>query len=259
MSNSLGFRLPVSTGLDGVGFVNPIPLPAFDSALSRLHLIRRSERFTNWDRVSQEQGDLENSGAIFEATRAFSEDSSESLVVKDHGLNYGGAGFTIAVAWQPPIPDDSIRRLFQTSDFSDSGTRGINLRLAASGADFGMSARIYTEDGRANASSTGRSRLPDNAPFWTLVSWDGTDTLRLYAPGVGADVDGDLDTGQDGVAPLANADLVLATSQTPSQSQTTNIGLWAYAQYGRGLDGAEMEAEYEKLKSWGDALGVTIA
>jgi hypothetical protein len=257
MGDSLGFRLNVSTGLDGIGFVNPVPLPDFDSSIERLHLIRRSEQFTNWNRISQVQGEIENSGVQLQANRGYSANVTQGLKIPDHDLDYDG-GFTVAIAAQIPNVANN-HALIRTSDYSDNSNRGFMLRLLSSGSDFGLQSRVHTDAGRASTTINSNNSPVSGTAFWIFASWNGTD-LALSMPELSKSDSTALDTESDGNAPTPNSDLIIIGPNSGASPPTdiTDVGVWAYAQWGRGLDVGEIAEEHAKLIAWGAGLGVPL-
>lgn len=263
MTTSLGFRLNVSTSLDGVGFVNPNPLPSFDPSINRLHLLRRSFTFANWNRISQDAGGIDGAGATPNPTHIFSANASENIELKSPGVNYE-SGFTWAVAvtglnLTGAVAAEWVSSLI-TDGYSVSANTGARIEFRSSSADFALNARVFTDAGRADVSVTSLSIPSSNLPFWVFLSWDGDD-ITVYAPAVmGAPASASIDSGQSGNTAPSDASLYFGRSQNggTSPDRPTNQEYWAYAQYGRGLSEAELSDEHQKLVAWADDMGVTI-
>ena len=262
MNTSLGFRLNTTTGLDGVGFINPFPLPDFDNNLSRLHLLRRSYIFANWDRVSQVQGSVADAGAVPEATNIRSNNASQNINIENPNVDYAG-GFTFAVALTTPSLQGASAadrvEVIQTEGMV-AASAGFRLQLIESGSsDLGINARVFTDAGRANVTRTSLSLPGGGAAFWVFVSFDGS-TLRLAAPALWGLVDSaSIDTGITGNTAPANTRLIMGRKQDGNNNSALLTGqtYWGLAQYGRGLADSEIVAEHAKLVAWAAALGAT--
>lgn len=266
---SLGFRLNVSTGANGVGFVNPYPLPDFETSIESLHLLRRSIVFSNWNRITQKEGGFSDDGIHFQEERLFSSDSSENIALEKIGLDIS-SGFTIAVAIQPPGFSSGVDRpICITDDFKDesdsrfSEGRGFRLALepGSGSTGFRIYAEVYNQDGMARARRASLEQLEGNKPFWVFVSWNGS-TVTLSAPGLfDPEEAGGVDTEIPSLPPEDNATLWFARDYLGRERDDyeSEIGFWAFAQWSKGLSNSELLDEHSRLTQWGEQLGVEIA
>lgn len=255
MSTALGIRLNIESATDGVGFVNPQPLPDFPAGLQALHLLRRSTSFSAYNRVSLLPERLTAVGVEFRASEMYAEKGTNFL---DYvGPPVDPFNFTIGLAarLRSPVDESDRSLLIATSDWDESAGKGFRINLQSSGAaDLALVARAHRDGERWRGSNS--FDLPaDNArPVLIFAAFNGSDLLFMV-PGAGltASITQEAATAVD---PDPDPSWVFGRSfPQASADSIVDLGFSAFAQWGRALTESEILDAHGAMKEWGSAFG----
>lgn len=255
MSTALGIRLNIQSTTDGVGFVNPHPLPAFPSGMQALHLLRRSATFSSYNRVTQLPEGVTSAGVEFRDTEVYTANASQQLLLDGPAVDLTNFTIALAARLRSPASDESERTtLIASSDWtSDSNGKGFRLNLRESSIyQLAIYSRVYTE-GQVWVANISFD-LPPEPDRYVLMfySFNGTDVV-FTIPGANRTANVTQEEHPEGQDPDPDPTWVMGESFPSGRpGDMTDIGYSAFAQWSRALSSGEIEDAHTGLKQWGD-------